>query len=135
LWSSCSARGVNGNMPSTEIQATTSVTFRVSGTKPSPVHVFAKGGRKWIVASEVCRILGLRTNTVPKLLPEQDRGHATVLTKGSVQSVITISEKGFDVLVAQSAKPAAKALREWMTGEVLPSIGRGRRPGAAPESA
>jgi hypothetical protein len=65
---------VNEIMRSTEIQATTSVTFRVSGAKPSPVHVFAKGGRKWIVASEVCRILGFRTDTVPKLLSEQDRG-------------------------------------------------------------
>jgi len=114
--------GVNGIMPSTAIQATTSVTFRVSGIKPSPVHVFAKGGRKWIVASEVCRILGLRTDTVPRLVPEQERSHATVLTKGSVQSVITITEEGFNLLVAQSAKPTAKALREWMVGEVLPSI-------------
>lgn len=122
LWSSCSTRGVNGIMPSTAIQATTSVTFRVSGIKPSPVHVFAKGGRKWIVASEVCRILGLRTDTVPRLVPEQERSHAAVLTKGSVQSVITITEEGFNLLVARSAKPTAKALREWMVGEVLPSI-------------
>ena len=63
-------------MPSTAIQATTRVTFRVSGTKPSPVLVFAKGGRKWIVASEVCRILGLRTDTVPQLVPEQERSRA-----------------------------------------------------------
>jgi prophage antirepressor-like protein len=109
-------------MPSTAIQATTTVTFRVSGIKPSPILVFAKGGRKWIVASEVCRILGLRTDSVPKLVPEQDRSHATVLTKGSVQSVITITEEGFSLLVAQSAKPIAKALREWMIGEALPSI-------------
>jgi prophage antirepressor-like protein len=110
--------------PSTAIQATTSVAFRVSGIKPSPIHVFAKGGRKWIVASEVCRILGIRTVTVLKLVPEQNRGHATVLTKGSVQSVITITEEGFNVLVAQSTKPVAKALREWMTKEVLPSVGK-----------
>jgi len=110
--------------PSTAIQATTSVAFRVSGIKPSTVHVFAKGGRKWIVASEVCRLLGVRTDTVPKLVPEQNRGHATVLTKGSVQSVITITEEGFNVLVTQSAKPIAKALHEWMTKEVLPSIGK-----------
>src|SRR5271166_2297683 len=97
LWSSCSTQGVNGIMPSTAIQATASVTFRVSGIKPSPVHVFAKGGRKWIVASEVCRILGLRTDTVPRLVPEQERSHATVLTKGSVQSVITITEEGFNL--------------------------------------
>ena len=109
-------------MPSTAIQATTTVTFRFSGIKPSPVLVFAKGGRKWIVASEVCRILGLRTDSVPKLVPEQDRGHATILTKGSVQSVITITEQGFNLLVAQSAKPIAKALCEWMIADVLPSI-------------
>jgi prophage antirepressor-like protein len=109
-------------MPSIAIQATTTATFRFSGLKPSPVLVFAKGGRKWIVASEVCRILGLRTDSVPKLVPEQDRSHATILTKGSVQSVITITEQGFNLLVAQSAKPIAKALREWMIAEVLPSI-------------
>ena len=109
-------------MPSTAIQATTTVTFRFSGIKPSPVFVFAKGGRKWIVASEVCRILGLRTDSVPKLVPEQDRSHATILTKGSVQSVITITEQGFNLLVAQSAKPIAKVLGEWMIAEALPSI-------------
>jgi prophage antirepressor-like protein len=110
--------------PSTAIQATTSVAFRVSGSKPSPVHVFAKGGRKWIVASEVCRILGIRTDTVPKLVPEQNRGHATLLTKGGMQSVITITGEGFNVLVARSTKPVAKALREWMTKEVLASVGK-----------
>jgi prophage antirepressor-like protein len=114
--------------PSTAIQATTSAAFRLSGSKPSPVHVFAKGGRKWIVASEVCRILGIRTETVPKLVPEQHRGHATVLTKGSVQSVITVTEEGFNVLAAQSSKPIAQALREWMTREVMPSIGKAPPP-------
>jgi prophage antirepressor-like protein len=109
-------------MPSTAIQATTSLTFRVSGTKPSLVHVFARDGRKWIGASEVCRILGLRTDTVPKWVPEQDRSHATVLTKGSIQSVTTITEVGFNLLVAQSPKPIAKTLHEWMVKEVLPSI-------------
>jgi prophage antirepressor-like protein len=109
-------------MPSPAIQTTTTATFRSSGLKPSPVLVFAKGGRKWIVASEVCRILGLRTDSVPKLVPEQDRSHATILTKGSVQSVVTITEQGFNLLVAQSAKPIAKALHEWMIADVLPSI-------------
>jgi prophage antirepressor-like protein len=114
--------------PSTAIQATTSVAFRVSGSKPTPIHVFAKGGRKWIVASEVCRILGIRTDAVPKLVPEQNRGHATVLLKGSVQSVVIITEEGFNVLAAQSAKPIGKTLREWMIKEVLPSIGKPRPP-------
>jgi prophage antirepressor-like protein len=113
---------VNNIMVATPIQPTTTVNFRVSGSKPSPVQVFVKGGRKWIVASEVCRILGMRTDSVAQLVPEQDRSRATVLTKGSVQSVTTITEAGFTLLVARSTKPAAKALREWMLGEVLPSI-------------
>ena len=111
-------------MAATAIQPTTTVSFRASGSKPSPVQVFVKAGQKWIVASEVCRILGIRTDSVPQLIPEKDRSRAAVLTKGSVQSVTTITEAGFNLLVAQSAKPAAKALREWMVGEVLPSIPR-----------
>jgi prophage antirepressor-like protein len=56
------------------------------------------------------------------MLPDQFRSHATVLTKGSVQSVTAITDEGFGLLVTQSNKPAAKALREWLAGEVLPSI-------------
>jgi prophage antirepressor-like protein len=111
-------------MASTALQATTAVTFRASGIKASPVHVFAKGGRKWIVASEVCRILGLRTDAVPRLLPEQHRSHATVLTHGSVQSVTIVTEEGFNRLVGQSSKPVAKVLHAWMAGEVLPVVGK-----------
>jgi prophage antirepressor-like protein len=95
-------------MAATAIQPTTTVSFRASGSKPSPVQVFVKAGQKWIVASEVCRILGIRTDSVPQLIPEKDRSRAAVLTKGSVQSVTTITEAGFNLLVAQSAKPAAK---------------------------
>ncbi|MFL5281839.1 MAG: Bro-N domain-containing protein [Rhodopila sp.] len=115
-------------MAATAIQTTTIVAFRASGIKPSPVHIFAKSGRKWIVASEVCRILGIRTDNVPQLVPEQDRGRATVLSKGSVQSVTTITEDGFNLLAAQSTKPVAKALREWMVEEALPLIPKAPAP-------
>src|ERR1700760_1204652 len=107
-------------MASTGLQPTTAVTFRIAGSKPCLIHVFAKGGRRWIVASEVCRILGIRTDAVPKLIPEQERGHATVLSKGSVESVTIITAAGLNLLIAQSSKPIAKALHEWMTREGLP---------------
>jgi prophage antirepressor-like protein len=123
-------REVNNIMAATTIQPTITVSFRSSGSKPSPVQVFVQGGRKWIVASEVCRILGIRTDSVPQLVPEQERSRAAVLTKGSVQSVTTITETGFNLLVAQSAKPVAKALRAWMVGEVLPSIPKAPAPKA-----
>jgi prophage antirepressor-like protein len=113
---------VNNIMAATAIQTTTTVAFRATGIKPSSVHTFAQSGSKWIVASEVCRILGIRTDNVPKLVPEQDRGRATLLTKGSVQSVTTITEDGFNLLVAQLTKPVAKALHEWMVKEALPLI-------------
>jgi prophage antirepressor-like protein len=119
---------VNNIMAAPAIQATTTVAFRATGIKPSSVHIFAKSGRKWIVASEVCRILGIRTDNVPKLVPEQDRDRAIVLTKGSVQSVTTITEDGFNLLVAQSTKPAAKALHEWMVKEALPTIPKALAP-------
>jgi prophage antirepressor-like protein len=119
---------VNSIMPTTMIQPTTTVSFRVGGSKPVPVQVFVKSGRKWIVASEVCRILGIRTDNVPQLVPEKDRSRANVLTKGSVQSVTTITEDGFNLLVARSAKPAAKALCAWIVGEVLPSIPKASAP-------
>jgi prophage antirepressor-like protein len=120
-------------MAATGLRPTTALSFRATGSKPWPVHVFAKGGRKWIVASDVCRILGIRTDAVPKLIPEQERGHATVLSQRSVQSVIVITSAGFGLLVAQSSKPAAKALYEWMTGEVLPSLGKPAPPARAAE--
>ena len=103
-------------MAATAIPATTTVAFKAAGIKPLSVHIFAKSGRKWIVASEVCRILGIRTDNVLKLVPEQDRSRATVLT------VTTITEDGFNLLVAQSTKPVAKALHEWMVKEALPAI-------------
>jgi prophage antirepressor-like protein len=115
-------------MAAIAIQHTTTVAFRTMGIKPSSIHIFAQSGRKWIVASEVCRILSIRTDTVPKLVPEQDRGRATVLTKGSVQSVTTITEDGFNLLIAQSTKPVAKALHEWMVKEALPSIPKALAP-------
>ena len=111
-------------MASTGLQPTTALTFRAAGSKPWLVHVFAKGGRKWIVASDICRILGIRTDAVPKLVPEQERGRATVLSKGSVESVTIVTAAGLSLLIAQSSKPIAKALNEWMVGEALPSLGR-----------
>ena len=34
----------------------------------------------------------------------------------------TITENGFNLLIAQSTKPVAKALYEWMVKEALPAI-------------
>jgi prophage antirepressor-like protein len=109
-------------MAAPAIQTTVTVTFKLRGGAPSPIRLFARGGRPWIVASDVCRIIGIRTDAVSRLLPEQFRSHATVLTKGMVQSVTAITDEGFGLLVMESTKPAAKALREWIAAEVLPSV-------------
>ena len=54
-------------MPSTEFQPTTAFIFRAAGSKPVAIHVFVRDRRKWIVASDVCRVLGLQTDDVPKV--------------------------------------------------------------------
>jgi len=118
-------QGVTADMAATGIQTTITVVFRPSGAEPSPVRLFARDGRRWIVASDVCRILGIRTDAVLQLVPEAERSHATVLSKGSVQSVTTVTEAGFNLLVTRSTRPVAKRLREWMAGEVLHSIPAG----------
>jgi prophage antirepressor-like protein len=42
--------------------------------------------------------------------------------------VTTITEDGFNLLVAQSTKPVAKALHEWMVKEALPTIPKALAP-------
>ena len=114
-------------MAAPAIQTTVTVTFKLRGGAPSPIRLFARGGRPWIVASDVCRIIGIRTDAVSRLLPEQFRSHATVLTKGMVQSVTAITDEGFGLLVMESTKPAAKALRNVSTSLIQP--GSEFRPG------
>jgi prophage antirepressor-like protein len=115
-------------MTSTEFQPTTAFTFRTAGSKPVAIHVFVRDRRKWIVASDVCRVLGLRTDDVPKLVPEKERSRATVLSQGATQSVTTVTKEALDLLVAKSKKPAAKQLHQWLAAEVLPVVGKPRPP-------
>jgi prophage antirepressor-like protein len=97
-----------------DVQSVTTVTFRADGVPASPIRAFSRGGHPWLVASDICRIAGVRTEVALKSVPEEHRGHATVLDKGRVQAVAVVSDVGFDALLSQASGHAAKALRNWI---------------------
>ena len=86
----------------------------------------------WFVASDVCKALGYTiradgsvnvTQATKSLLSDELSAYRG---EGSgYQRVIIISEAGLFRMLKHSRKPTAKAFKEWITSEVLPSINGG----------
>ena len=80
-------------------------------------------GEPWFVAADVCRALELeRTNRALSRLDDDEKGTHSVSTPGGRQMMSIVSESGLYALVLSSRKPEAKALKRWITHEVIPSI-------------
>lgn len=81
-------------------------------------------GEPWFVAKDVCDVLEIMnvSDTVSKVLDEDERGIDTIYTLGGEQQVSVINESGLYSLVLRSRKPEAKKFKKWVTSEVLPSI-------------
>ena len=81
-------------------------------------------GEPWFVAKDVCEVLGISnvSDTLSKVLDDDEKGIATVYTLGGVQQVSIISEAGLYSLTLKSRKPEAKLFKRWITHEVLPTI-------------
>jgi anti-repressor protein len=81
-------------------------------------------GEPWFVARDVCEVLGISnvSDTLSKVLDDDEKGIATVYTLGGVQQVSIISEAGLYSLTLKSRKPEAKLFKRWITHEVLPTI-------------
>lgn len=81
------------------------------------------GGEPWFVAKDICDALGIRTDTVRKILDTDevsDIDPNTIGVKG--HNPLIISEAGLYSLILKSRKPGAKAFKRWVTHEVLPAI-------------
>lgn len=81
----------------------------------------------WFVAKDVCDILGTDPKDVPAILDPDE--HTTVYTiegrnkiSGLRKDARVLSESGFYSLVLRSRKPEAVRFKDWVCGEVLPSI-------------
>lgn len=87
------------------------------------VRVVECEGEPWIVAKDVCECLEL-TNTSQTLsyLDDDEKGIISNDTPGGKQEMSIISEPGLYSLILRSRKPEAKAFKQWIIHEVVPSI-------------
>ncbi len=96
--------------------------------KGTPVRALSdKEGNPWLIAKDVCDVLGL--NNVTEALRSLDDDEKTNISNSEVwnkpgRDPFIISEAGFYKLVMRSRKPEAKEFQRWVTHEVLPSIRR-----------
>ncbi|MCI1868520.1 phage antirepressor [Bifidobacterium crudilactis] len=86
-----------------------------------------KEGNPWLIAKDVCDVLGL--NNVTEALRSLDDDEKTNISNSEVwnkpgRDPFIISEAGFYKLVMRSRKQEAKEFQRWVTHEVLPSIRR-----------
>jgi prophage antirepressor-like protein len=88
-------------------------------------------GGPWIVAKDVCLILGIHirkesgkpnVTTACRKLDADERGVFRVDPFGTKPPLTFVSESGLYKLIMRSDKPNAKAFQNWVTKEVLPAV-------------
>lgn len=85
------------------------------------VRMVEKDGEPWFVASDICKILGIKTAAYQRL-DDDEKGWVSIPTPGGSQKMRAVNEFGLNDLILRSRKPEAKPLIRWVTHEVLPSI-------------
>lgn len=82
-------------------------------------------GEPWFVAADVAAILDLgNARSSLALLDDDEKGVHSVDTPGGAQQMAVVNEPGVYSLILRSRKPEAKALKRFVTHEVLPAIRR-----------
>lgn len=103
------------------------MTFQFSESQREIQSTYING-EPWLVANDVCAILG---HTNPrKAISNLEKDEKTDVTisytssNGVVQKrkVNCINESGLYALIFKSRKPEAKVFRKWVTSEVLPTL-------------
>lgn len=117
--------------------------FQFSSTKQD-VRSLLLNGEPWLVAKDVCDILGIVNHKdAIKALDDDEVGktYLGVITGTKKDgtpafqkvNVNIVNESGLYTLIMRSNKPEAKAFRKWVTGEVLPAIRKRGYYGVKPE--
>jgi prophage antirepressor-like protein len=96
--------------------------------KEKQVRAVVKDGVPWLVAKDVCGVLGIRqpTRTV-KNFPKDEVSAVSIthLSSNGVRQdreMLVVNEPGLYRLIFQSRKPEAEAFKRWIFHEVLPAI-------------
>jgi prophage antirepressor-like protein len=96
--------------------------FQFSATKQE-VRSLLVNNEPWMVAKDVCDILGLSdTNMAIKSLDEDEKLTRKIYGSGQSRKMWLVNESGLYALILRSNKPEAKTFRKWVTSEVLPAI-------------
>jgi prophage antirepressor-like protein len=88
------------------------------------VRVVLRDAMPWFVANDVATAMGYKNprQAIASHVDKEDVQKLDTLTEGCKQKVSHINESGVYALVFGSKKPEAKAVKRWVTSEVLPSI-------------
>lgn len=90
----------------------------------SQVRTVIKDGEPWLVAKDVCEVLGIKNHS--DAISRLNNSMKSVLgvsdPHGRVQDTLVISEPGMYKLVFRSNKSEAEEFGDWVATEVLPSI-------------
>ena len=90
-------------------------------------------GEPWFVAADVAKLLEYRmASDMTRRLDDDEKGTRSVRTPGGYQDMTVISESGFYSAILGSQSTKAKAVKRWLTHEVLPSIRKTGTYSAAP---
>lgn len=94
------------------------VPFAYEGAELRSVLV---DGEPWFITADALALLDLgRSSTTA--LDDDEKGVHSMDTLGGKQSAAVISESGLYSLILRSRKDEAKAIKRWITREVLPAI-------------
>ena len=91
------------------------------------IRVVPLEGNPWFVAGDACRVLGLTlvggaTRHLRNLNPSEVRRLKLDSGPRGGRPSALISEAGLYELISRSNKPEARAFKDWVFGEVLPTI-------------
>ena len=93
------------------------------------LHALLLQNQPWFSARDLGRLLRLFLDerTLRKLDPDQ-RQTAKTLTHGRIENTLLISESGVYALLVYHYCPEYRALREWLTHEVVPALRDAQQP-------
>jgi prophage antirepressor-like protein len=93
------------------------------------LHALLLQNQPWFSARDLGRLLRifLDERTLRKLDPDQ-RQTAKTLTHGRIEHTVLISESGVYALLVYHYCPEYRALREWLTHEVIPALRDAQHP-------
>lgn len=100
-------------------------SIQVYAFDTSAVRALTIGEAPWFVAADVAAVLGYRdASNMVRNLDEDEKGTHNASTLGGDQALSIISESGLYNAIFRSRRPEAQRFRQWVTGDVLPSIRR-----------